>query len=84
MAPEFPEGCIIVVEPGAAVEDGCFVVARTDGDWVFRQLRIRPDCWRLHALDSTVDEIVISGPAAIHGRVVQRAGRTRKDRKHYL
>ena len=27
MAPEFPDGCVVVSEPTGAVHDGCYVIA---------------------------------------------------------
>ena len=32
MAPEFPEGCVIVIEPALGAEDGQYVVADYGGD----------------------------------------------------
>ena len=32
MAPEFPAGCIVIVEPAGVVTDGCFVVAEHLGE----------------------------------------------------
>jgi len=84
MEPEFPEGCIIISEPNGALEDGCYVVADTTDGTIFRQLIINGSTWRLCALQQDIADITISGPADIRGRVVQRAGRTRKDRKFYL
>jgi len=85
MEPEFPNGCIVVVEPGQVVADRCFVVARdAGGGFIFRQLFIESGQWRLRALNSAYPEVEINGPEAIRGRVVQRTGRRRRDRKSYL
>ena len=37
MAPEFPDGSIIVIEPGGAFENGSYVIAETGGEYIFRQ-----------------------------------------------
>ncbi len=84
MEPEFPEGCVIVVEPDGAVENGCFVVARHDRGFIFRQLIIEPDNWRLEALQPGHTPITITGIQDLRGRVIQRSGRRRKERKSYL
>jgi DNA polymerase V len=40
MAPEFPDGCVVVSEPGSAVHDGCYVIADYKGEIILRQLRL--------------------------------------------
>ena len=35
MAPEFPAGCIVIVEPSGVVSDGCFVVAEHLGEILY-------------------------------------------------
>ena len=85
MEPEFPHGVVVVVEPGGVVEDGCYVVAHPGGgEVVLRRLRIDGARWRLSALNESYPDVEIGGPSEIRGRVVQRAGRRRADRKSYL
>jgi len=84
MAPEFEHGCIIIVDPGGVVEDGCYVVAEHAGEYIFRQLCIEAGRWRLVALQEGHETVEIPGPEAIKGVVVQKAGRRRRDRKHYV
>lgn len=83
MEPEFPRGCIIISEPNGVLENGCYVIGADGEDLVFRQLLIDDAGWRLHALKGDAVDIPITGPAAIRGRVIQRAGRNRRDRKAY-
>ena len=83
MAPEFPRGCIVISEPGGALENGCYVIGSAGDELVFRQLLIDESGWRLHALSGDLTDIPINGAGDIRGRVIQRAGRTRKERKHY-
>ncbi len=40
MSPEFQDGNIIVIDPGGCVKDGCYVVANTNDEFIFRQLFI--------------------------------------------
>jgi SOS-response transcriptional repressor LexA len=76
MAPEFNEGEIIVVEPGGALKDGSFVLARHAGEWIFRQLCRRGDGWVLHALNparADLRDLPLPGLDAVHGIVIQKA-----------
>ncbi|KAA3624189.1 MAG: S24 family peptidase [Proteobacteria bacterium] len=84
MEPEFPNGVIVIIEPTGAVEDGTFVVAFHEDGVILRRLRSVEDDWRLEALNPAYPEIPISGMEQIRGRVVQRAGRRRKERKSYV
>ena len=84
MEPEFPDGAIIIVEPGVVVSDGCYVVAHQNQEVLLRQLKISEQQWSLVALNPQYPEIRINGLNDIRGRVIQRAGRRRKDRKSYL
>ncbi|MGI9291272.1 MAG: S24 family peptidase [Gammaproteobacteria bacterium] len=84
MEPEFPKGCIVVSEPNGPLEHGCYVIGNDGEELIFRQLLIEGEQWSLHALQPGIDDVLISGRDAIHGRVIQRAGTRRKDRKSYL
>ena len=52
MAPEFPDGCVVVSEPGGAVHDGCYVIADYKGETILRQLRLTAGEWYLEPLNS--------------------------------
>ena len=85
MEPEFEHGAIIVVDPGGVIKDGCFVVAYHENEYYFRQLVKDGDRYLLKCLNHAYPEVVeIEGLKAIQGVVVQKAGRRRKDRKHYV
>lgn len=84
MAPEFPRGCVIIVDPTGVAGDGAFVLAENQGTLVLRRLRVDGgDLW-LEAL-RVGHEIIRpqDGFSAIRGVVVQRAGRRRRDHKRY-
>ena len=84
MEPEFPEGCVVVVEPNAPLENGCYVIAEPVGQVLtFRQLFISGSELSLRALRDDIEDIPISNFQEIRGRVIQRAGKRRKDRKTY-
>jgi len=76
MAPEFNDGEIIIVEPDGALKDGAFVLARHDGEWIFRQLCRRGEGWVLHALNparADLPDLALPGLDAVHGVVIQKA-----------
>ncbi|HEY5762997.1 MAG TPA: S24 family peptidase [Rhodocyclaceae bacterium] len=85
MAPEFVDGDIIIVEPDGLVSDGSFVVARHDGEWLFRQIVRRDAGWVLVALADGVPEHALSGLDAVRGVIIEktRPGR-RRERKRYV
>ena len=86
MEPEFPNGCVIVSEPNAVIENGCYVIAKHQGEFIFRQLWIDDDKrkWTLKALKKDEPELELSGPADIHARVVQSTNGRRHTRKSYV
>jgi SOS-response transcriptional repressor LexA len=84
MEPEFKHGCIIIVEPGGYIENECFVVAENSEGLIFRQLIIEGERYILRPLNPAYDEEEIEGKSKITGRVIQQAGRRRKDHKNYI
>ncbi len=84
MAPEFHEGCVIIIDPTGHACDGAFVLAEHDGGYLFRQLSINGDTIRLKALNANYPALEPeAGLAAIKGVIVQRAGARRKHHKRY-
>lgn len=84
MAPEFPAGCIIIVDPTGVVRDGAYVIAETPDGLTFRELRMAGGRVTLHALDAREASVELPGGlASIKGVVVQRAGRRRSEHKRY-
>jgi len=74
MEPEFPEKCIIVVEPAEVCATGAYVVAEVDGERWFRQYLAEGEGRkRLVALKEGHPAIELTGrPYKIIGVVVQR------------
>ncbi len=84
MEPEFEHGCIIIVDPEGMVKDGCFVVAKHEEEYYFRQLVLDGKRFLLRCLNHAYDEVVeLSGMDAIQGVVSQKSGARRKDHKRY-
>jgi len=84
MAPEFLDGQVIIVDPGGRISSGCYVVARHQGEMIFRQLIIDQDSFRLRALDTKLPEIVLdNGLEDVVGVISQRSGKLRSERKRY-
>lgn len=85
MAPEFTEGEILVIEMGAPVSDGSFVVGEANEEFIFRQLR-RGDHggWQLHALNPAYPDIAIAGLDTVKGVVThKKKPGSRKSVKYY-
>ena len=84
MSPEFPDGSIIIIDPADSAQDGDYVIAEVEGEFIFRQLRIDGQRHLIKALNPGYPEIDITDTPSIKGVVTQRAGTRRAHRKHYL
>jgi SOS-response transcriptional repressor LexA len=84
MVPEFTDGEIIVIEPDGALREGSFVLARSGGEWTFRQLARSADGWLLRPLNPAYTDQPLPDLTAVHGVVIQKCvpGRRRLT-KHY-
>ena len=84
MAPEFVDGNIIIIDPGGKLAPGCYVVARHQGEMIFRQLFIEQGVYSLRALDVSQAEISLpKGVEDIVGVISQRSGKRRSEHKRY-
>ncbi len=85
MSPEFMPDHIAVVDNSAHLYDGAFVVVQIEEDWLIRRWKsCHNDSVVLEALSDDFDNRRVHINAAnVKGVVVQRAGRRRKDRRHY-
>ena len=83
MVPEFQDGHIIIVDPGMPAVSGAYVVVDYNGETTFRQFVVDGERRYLRPLNEDFPIIDLNGTYTIRGVVVQRAGRRRKDRKHY-
>jgi DNA polymerase V len=83
MAPEFWDGCIIIVEPRLGAASGQYVVVDYDGDTVFRQFVVEDGRTWLRPLNETYPSIELTREFNVRGVVIQRAGTRRAQHKRY-
>ncbi len=83
MAPEFWDGCIVIVDPGSNIKHEAYVVAEVAGEVTFRQVLIDGARRYLKPLNDAYPTIEWQPPYTVRGIVVQRAGTRRAHRKHY-
>ena len=84
MNPEFEDGHVIIIDPGGHVKSGCYVVAITNDEYIFRQLFIEDDRFILRATQPGLEEIELPrGLQDVVGVVSQRSGRRRSQHKRY-
>lgn len=85
MEPEFPDGCIIIIEPARVAEPGNYVIAEIPHEGlIFRRLLIEEEQLILCAVNTEYPRHPLPDMHAIRGIVVQRAVRRSRHRKHYL
>ena len=84
MLPEFAEGEIIVVEPEGLAQDGSYVVAWVNDEYIFRQIVQHPDGWMLKPLNPLYPNLPVAGLSVVKGVVIMKKtpGR-RKQQKSY-
>ncbi len=82
MEPEFPDECIVIIEPNTKCSSGAFVFAEIEGSRWFRQYLNDDNGERLVALNDDYPEMPLDGfEWQIHGIIVQR--NIRRKIKHY-
>ena len=83
MAPEFNDGCIIIIDPSGVVKDGSYVLARQGEEYIFRQLKFGEGIYYLKALQDGHEVIELPDLTSVEGVIIQQGARRRADRKHY-
>ena len=84
MEPEFADGCIVIVDPAGDAQPGSYVVARVDGEPIFRQYRVDGERHWLQPINPGYPALELGDPSDIIGVITQRAGTRRSDRRHYV
>jgi DNA polymerase V len=83
MEPEFLDGQVIIVDPVMPPHPDAYVVADYAGETWFRRYVERDGRRWLVALNPAHPAVEVTGPYTVRGVVVQRAGRRRREHKHY-
>ena len=83
MAPEFMDGCIIIIDPSGVVKDGSYVLVRQGDEYIFRQLVFGDGVYYLRTLEEGHADIEIPDLVPVEGVIIQQGARRRVDRKHY-
>jgi SOS-response transcriptional repressor LexA len=81
MAPEFPEHCIIIIDPAKSCDNGAFVIAEFDESRWFRRFVEHEGQRYLVPLNPSYPELLLDQAYEILGLVVQR--NIRRAIKHY-
>ncbi|RKZ48531.1 MAG: S24 family peptidase [Candidatus Parabeggiatoa sp. nov. 3] len=84
MTPEFVEGHIIIIEPDGVVQNGSYVFAVYEDEYIFRQLLIENQQYFLKPLNDHYPTLEISSLDAVKGVITQRSGTRRKEHKYYV
>lgn len=84
MSPEFNEGHIVVIDPNGVVKSGSYVLAMYHGEYIFRQLQQEDTHYWLKPLNPDYPTVEIDNLNDVKGVIVQRAGKTRREHKHYI
>jgi len=85
MEPEFRQGEIIVIEPEGLANDGSYVLAWHDDEFIFRQLARRDDGWWLVALNPAYPAARLGDDlSAVRGVIIQKSlpGRRRASKRY--
>ncbi len=90
MEPEFPDGCIVTIEPAEACEHGMYIMTLVEDTRWFRQYLNDDQGERLVALNASYPEIPLTGLEwQVEGIIMQRTLRRhqslsgRRESKHY-
>ena len=84
MVPEFNDGEIIIIEPEGLAQDGSFVLALHEGEFIFRQLRASGAQWQLHALNPAWPDLPLASLDDVRGVIIQKSlpGRRRASKRY--
>ncbi len=83
MQPEFCDGHIIIVDPAHPPCHGAYVVVDYGGEVILGRYSVEGQRVWLRYLHPGHDDVELIPPYEIKGVVIQRAGRRRREHKHY-
>ena len=73
MEPEFIQGELIILEPEGLAQDGSYVLAQLDGEWIFRQLARFGEAWQLRPLNPAYSAASIRDLSCVKGVIIQKS-----------
>ncbi|MFA6311834.1 MAG: S24 family peptidase [Sterolibacterium sp.] len=84
MLPEFEDGDVVVIEPAGLAQEGSFVLAYRNKEWLFRQLVKNGRQWLLHAVNPAYPDLPIATLEAVRGVIIQKSkpGRRRSIKRY--
>ena len=82
MVPEFEHDTVLIIDPEATVRDNDYVIAKVDGEFIFRQLRMHNEKFFLQPLNDLYETIEISGLNDLEGVIIQSGSRHRNLKKY--
>ncbi len=82
MVPEFEHDTVIIIDPEAVVRDEDYVVAKIDGEFIFRQLRLRDKKFYLQPLNDLYETIEIDNLEVLEGVIIQSGSRRNNSKKY--
>ncbi len=71
MAPEFEDGCIIIIDPGYPPVSGAYLVIDYQGEYIFRQLILAEGKAYLNPVNPLFPPQELTDPYKVVGAVVQ-------------
>ena len=84
MLPEFEEGDVVIIEPEGLAQEGSFVLAYHQDEWIFRQLVRNNECWLLRPLNPNYSDLPIADLVPVRGVIIQKSkpGRRRAMKRY--
>lgn len=73
MLPEFADGDVVVIEPAGLAQEGSYVLAYRNKEWLFRQLVRNGGQWLLHALNPAYADLPVASLEAVRGVIIQKS-----------
>lgn len=84
MEPEFKEGEVIIIEPQVTAEEGAYVIALHENEFLFRQLSLQNNHWYLKPLNNRYPTVMMGNRDSIKGRIISKSSGKARQTQSYL
>ena len=84
MSPEFSENCIIIVDPEMPIHNEAYVIIDFNDELYFRQYVIENNNQLMRCLNSSHEDISLTGDFEVRGCITQQKQRKHKSLHYYL